>query len=223
MELNKDYNSLYRKYKKKYLIAKKNLKAGSGLPNVSGLTIDTNLDETPGGRPMTPLRPSPEPRTPEKKYLFESLEPVYRLEGNRFTVEAESLEFVFEEIFQIEIDGRFLTIFRSNQTGKIMYYFIKKFIPSPIKTILEPLTIIEEKPRVLWTEPLAGPGKLDFDGKHIKFLSRQQIKFNRKEIYLFVTENEDLVYTDKIPDFIEDVDYADERRRRKFGFYDLPV
>ena len=219
MELNKDYNSLYRKYKKKYLIAKKNLKAGSGLPNVSGLTIDTKLDETPGGRPMTP-----EPRTPEKKYLFESLEPVYRLRGNRFTVEAESLEFVFEEINQIKIDERFLTIFRSNQTGKIMYYFIKNFIPSPIKTKLEPLTIIEEKPRVLWTKPIAGPGKLDFDGKHIKFLSREQIKFNGKEIYLFVTENEDLVYfIDKVPDFIEDADYADELRRRKFGFYDLPV
>ena len=222
MELNKDYNSLYRKYKKKYLIAKKNLKAGSGLPNVSGLTIDTNLKDS-GERPMTPLTRSPEPRTPEKKYLFESLEPIYRLRGNRFTVEAESLEFVFEEINQIVIDGRFLTIFRSNQKGKIMYYFIKNFIPSSIKTKLEPLTIIEEKPRVLWTKPIAGPGKLDFDGKHIKFLSRHQIKFNGKEIYLFVTENEDLVYTDKIPDFIEDADYADEIRRRRFGFYDLPV
>ena len=206
MELNKDYNSLYRKYKKKYLIAKKNLKAGAGL------TIDT--DDLKDSGEMKTLTPSPEPRTPEKKYEFESLEHMYRIKGDIFIF--ESFQFGFEKIFQINIDRRSLTIFKSNQPGKIMYYFIEILIENREKTILEPLTIIEEKPIVFWAEPSAGPGKLDFDGKHIKFLGRKQIEFNGKEIYLFVTENEDVVYfIDKVPDFIEDVDYAKEK---KFSF-----
>jgi len=199
MESNKDYFSLYHKYKNKYLSAKKNINGGSTFKN---LTIDTNFKDDGEAR-LTPS-PSPEPRTPTISYQFkEIVKP--KIEGNFFIFNNQT-SFNFEKIFIIKynenkklinnkidvIENKFMTVFMSKSNSSIIYYYIDDYIESDMSEELEPLSLTNPK---IYNELLGWPEyifekQISFmsDNKRIEFLDSHRIRKGEKEINLFVTD-----------------------------------